>query len=561
MLKCKHKFIEWSFLVKVLLIAIIQFCLFNNRLFSQTPYLVDEQFNSGIPANWTNSGTTNINTNWARNADARSFTALGNSLTLNTNLSSNPGEIYFTSKTPAGSSFSTLLIEESINGTTWTTVGSFSPNGTTSVFKGNLLATTRRVRISLSVYNKNITLDDVRITKQNFCANRSPNIVAIIVDGGCDVSDQCENDNETIIFFNGNRNLHLDSLEIIMPNGTNATSSGYSFGGNGLGNGVSTWTTNSTYTSFLNTTAACSSTLFFDVPASRIIPPNARVYAFTGLNPTAAYNFSTACNTAPVYVIYSTETACAGAATTSSGKYPNAACPGGSPGCDRSTAIFNHGSGCSDIKTYTKSNGATSNGSMIFFNPSSSVFTSSCNKFTPLPIELLDFYATKNNKANDIFWKVAQEEHILYYTVEKSNDAVHFTQLATVYATNEMQTKSYSVVDDEPFSDITYYRLSTKETNGLTKDYTIISVEEKDTKWQYIYYKTETNLVLEFKNSLPKNSTINLYDLNGKIVLTESINQSKTAINIQHLASGIYFAQLVTPYKIENFKIINLNNN
>ena len=145
---------------------------------------------------------------------------------------------------------------------------------------------------------------------------------------------------------------------------------------------------------------------------------------------------------------------------------------------------------------------------------------------------------------------------ILYYTVEKSNDAVNFTQLATVYSTNERQTKSYSVVDEEPFSDITYYRLSTKETNGLTKNYHIISVDEKDTKWHYNHYQTETHLVIEFKNSLPKNSSINLYDLSGKALLTSNINQSQTSINTQTLASGIYFVQLVTPYKTENFKII-----
>ena len=509
--------------------AIILISLLSNFLFAQTtPYLIDEQFNSGVPANWTNLGTFSISTNSGRNSDARSFTAVTNALTLNTNLASSPGEIYFSARTPAGSTYSEMLIEESINGIAWTAVGTFTPNGTTCVYKGSLLSTTIRVRISISVYNNNVTLDDIRITKQSFCSNRSPNIVAIIVDGGCYASNQCENDNETIIFFNGNRNLHLDSLEIIMPSGTNGSSSGYSFGGIGFGNGVSTWTTNPTYTNFLNTTAACSSTLFFDVPASRIIPPNARVYAFTGLNPTAVYNFSTACNTAPVYVIYSTETACAGTATTSSGKYPNGACAAGSPSCDRTTAIFNHGSGCSDIKTYTKSNGATSNGSMIFFNPSSSIFTSSYNKFTPLPIELLDFYATKNGKGNEVIWKLAQEENILYYTIEKSKDAIDFTESATVYSNNGIRTKSYSVFDNEPYRDITHYRLSTIERNGTTKNYKIISMDEEDNKWEYLHYQTENNLVLEFKNALPKNNVISLYDISGNELITQPIKQSQS---------------------------------
>ena len=67
--------------------------------------------------------------------------------------------------------------------------------------------------------------------------------------------------------------------------------------------------------------------------------------------------------------------------------------------------------------------------------------------------------------------------------------------------------------------------------------------------------------MIEFKNALPKNSTVNLYDLSGHALLTGSISQSQTIINTQVLASGIYFVQIVTPYKTENFKIIISNNN
>ena len=100
--------------------AIVFFSLLSNFLLAQTtPYLIDEQFNAGVPANWTNSGTSSTTTNWGRNSDARSFTAITNVLTLNTNLASSPGEIYFSARTPAGSPYSEMLIEESINGKLW----------------------------------------------------------------------------------------------------------------------------------------------------------------------------------------------------------------------------------------------------------------------------------------------------------------------------------------------------------------------------------------------------------------------------------------------------------
>lgn len=172
-----------------------------------------------------------------------------------------------------------------------------------------------------------------------------------------------------------------------------------------------------------------------------------------------------------------------------------------------------------------------------------------------LPIELIDFYATKNEKSNDIIWKVAQEENILYYTVEKSNDAVNFTDLTTVYASNEMQTKTYSINDGNPFDDITYYRLSTKETNGLTEYFNIISVDQKDLDWQFIHYQNENKLVFEFKNTVIKNSTISLYDLSGKLILSQKIESYNVELDISNVLSGIYIAKIETPYKIQNLKI------
>ena len=57
-------------------------------------------------------------------------------------------------------------------------------------------------------------------------------------------------------------------------------------------------------------------------------------------------------------------------------------------------------------------------------------------------------------------------------------------------------------------------------------------------------------------NAVPKNTTVSLYDLSGKLLVDETIKASQTKINIQNFSEGIYFLRLSTPYKTENFKII-----
>jgi len=173
-----------------------------------------------------------------------------------------------------------------------------------------------------------------------------------------------------------------------------------------------------------------------------------------------------------------------------------------------------------------------------------------------LPIELLDFYGTKSKSQNDITWKVAQEENILYYILEKSEDGTNFTELITVSANNESQIKTYTTIDDAPFNEITYYRLKTKENNGSIVTHKIISIDENSKDWSYTHYQQANNLVLEFKNTIPKNASAEIFDLSGKQLLSSTINKTQTLINTENLSNGIYFVRLSTAYKTEHFKII-----
>jgi hypothetical protein len=173
-----------------------------------------------------------------------------------------------------------------------------------------------------------------------------------------------------------------------------------------------------------------------------------------------------------------------------------------------------------------------------------------------LPIQLLDFYATKSKSQNDITWKVAQEENILYYILEKSEDGTNFTELITVSANNESQIKTYTAIDDAPFNEITYYRLKTKENNGSIVTHKIISIDENSKDWSYTHYQQANNLVLEFKNTIPKNTSAEIFGLSGKQLLSSTINKTQTLINTENLSNGIYFVRLSAAYKTEHFKIL-----
>jgi hypothetical protein len=113
------------------------------------------------------------------------------------------------------------------------------------------------------------------------------------------------------------------------------------------------------------------------------------------------------------------------------------------------------------------------------------------------------------------------------------------------------------MTDETPYNDITYYRLSVKEAYGIVKVYNIIYVDRSvSSNWNCHYYQQDQNLMIEFKNSVPKNSTVNLFDLSGKLLVEEAIKESQSKINTQYFAEGIYFLRITSPYKTENYKLI-----
>lgn len=158
-------------------------------------------------------------------------------------------------------------------------------------------------------------------------------------------------------------------------------------------------------------------------------------------------------------------------------------------------------------------------------------------------------------------WKVASEKNVSQYIIEKSDDGINFNELIKVNAKNiEDSFLSYSCEDNSPYDGITYYRLNTLENNGKVNHYNITELDRNNSDWKTVLYQNDNKLILEFKNTKPKNSTITLFDLTGKQIIDQSIEQLQTKISTVDLSTGIYFVKITTPYKTENFKIIIQNN-
>ncbi|WP_396210999.1 T9SS type A sorting domain-containing protein [Flavobacterium sp.] len=68
---------------------------------------------------------------------------------------------------------------------------------------------------------------------------------------------------------------------------------------------------------------------------------------------------------------------------------------------------------------------------------------------------------------------------------------------------------------------------------------------------------TEGEFQLKISDSNLKNLTYQLFDVNGKNLASQNINQEETAISLKYLNKGVYFlAVLMQNKQLKNFKII-----
>ncbi len=71
---------------------------------------------------------------------------------------------------------------------------------------------------------------------------------------------------------------------------------------------------------------------------------------------------------------------------------------------------------------------------------------------------------------------------------------------------------------------------------------------------------TVTNVVLTVKNELEDHLRYQLFNLNGKLLLTEGINNQKTIIPLNNLPAAVYFLNIINNHiAIKTFKIIKTN--
>lgn len=183
-----------------------------------------------------------------------------------------------------------------------------------------------------------------------------------------------------------------------------------------------------------------------------------------------------------------------------------------------------------------------------------------------LPVKLVSFNATANQNEEMVAtnWSTALEINNHYFEVERSTDAINFTTVGRVEgAGNSTSLLNYNFNDVKPLNGLSYYRLKQVDFDGAVSYSDIVGVTLGKQSSVVMYPNpTQNEFTIDIANA-SENTTVSIFDLNGREVFTRAYNQSEPSANKQisiqakeTLSAGLYMVHVATNGTIFKQKLI-----
>lgn len=175
----------------------------------------------------------------------------------------------------------------------------------------------------------------------------------------------------------------------------------------------------------------------------------------------------------------------------------------------------------------------------------------SCQNLLPVQLSYFDFKCIDG--VTQLNWSTQSELNNEYFTVMASTDGnewIDVTKINGAGNSNELRNYQYKVPSS--LSNYLYYKLKQTDTDGKYTYSKIIyaNCAEADV---IDFYPNPFEDVLSFKLNHRDEAVVDVYDNLGQIIYTNTITNSQTQIDLNQLASGVYYLKV---NQSKSYKII-----
>lgn len=187
--------------------------------------------------------------------------------------------------------------------------------------------------------------------------------------------------------------------------------------------------------------------------------------------------------------------------------------------------------------------GWTSNVPMVRMNLLPSPF--------PLPNQALVLNGKTTLTQHQLSWSRQESDKNQYtYILQRSEDLRNWKEVytETVSGNNACRTMGYTdAIDGNPKS---YYRVSVKTQDNQQEYSNTLTLYGNKEKIKVELYPNPAKGQITIQSNLSKSSTFQIYDGEGKLRLSKTINPSRTVFQLGELPPGVYQVRLVSGQEI-----------
>lgn len=170
------------------------------------------------------------------------------------------------------------------------------------------------------------------------------------------------------------------------------------------------------------------------------------------------------------------------------------------------------------------------------------------NSSSPLPVTLVYFKASVQNKKVVTAWQTATEQNSDHFEVWRSKDALQFDSVGRVSAAgNSTNVLNYTLTDAAPYSHTSYYRLKSVDLNASFKWSPIVSVSIDDATKIFLYPNPVTNnlTISSSTEVMNKKPIARLYDAKGSLLQSFAVTSASQQLSTEALRSGAYRINII----------------
>lgn len=162
---------------------------------------------------------------------------------------------------------------------------------------------------------------------------------------------------------------------------------------------------------------------------------------------------------------------------------------------------------------------------------------------TALPVELTNFFATRNGNVIKLNWNTESEQNNAYFEVQRSADGIRFSTIGKVNgAGNSSQTIRYNFIDNKPQEGRNYYRLRQVDFDDKFALSVIVSENMESQSEIRLYPNPFSEQVFVQYPKATKGSVYRIIGMDGRVTKSGNLQENSTQMNINlgGLKSGSY---------------------